>query len=48
MADLPSGRRVELLSWPAGEQYLWPVGDPVELVWALTDDDLTALPWYLE
>ncbi|MFE9012900.1 CHAT domain-containing tetratricopeptide repeat protein [Streptomyces cyaneofuscatus] len=48
LVDLRSDGRVQVLSWPAGEQYPRPVGDPVELVWPLTDDDLTDLRWYLE
>ncbi|MCD9902243.1 CHAT domain-containing protein [Streptomyces sp. MT29] len=48
LVDLRSDGRVQVLSWPAGEQYPRPVSDPVELVWPLTDDDLTDLRWYLE
>ncbi|MFF2735454.1 tetratricopeptide repeat protein [Streptomyces cyaneofuscatus] len=48
LVDLRSDGRVQVLSWPAGEQYPRPVGDPMDLVWPLTDDDLTDLRWYLE
>ncbi|MET7604933.1 tetratricopeptide repeat protein, partial [Streptomyces avermitilis] len=48
LVDLRADRRVQVSSWPAGEQYARPVGDPVELVWPLSDDDLADLRWYLE
>ncbi|MFJ9976703.1 tetratricopeptide repeat protein, partial [Streptomyces cyaneofuscatus] len=48
LVDLRSDGRVQVLSWPAGEQYPRPVGDPMDLMWPLTDDDLTDLRWYLE
>ncbi|MFD8118057.1 CHAT domain-containing tetratricopeptide repeat protein [Streptomyces microflavus] len=48
LVDLRSDGRVQVSSWPTREQYARPVGDPVELVWPLTDDDLTDLRWYLE
>ncbi|MGW0538606.1 CHAT domain-containing protein [Streptomyces sp. NPDC003032] len=48
LVDLRSDGRVQVSSWPAGEQFPRPVGDPVELVWPLSDEDLADLRWYLE
>ncbi|MFJ1595542.1 tetratricopeptide repeat protein [Streptomyces sp. NPDC088261] len=48
LVDLRDDGLVQVSSWPTGEQYPRPAGDPVELVWPLSDEDLTDLRWYLE
>ncbi|WP_406485991.1 tetratricopeptide repeat protein [Streptomyces phaeochromogenes] len=48
LVDLRSDGRVQVSSWPAGEQFPRPVGEPVQLVWPLSDEDLADLRWYLE
>ena len=48
LVELRADERVQVSWWPAGEQYPRQLGDPVELVWPLDDDDLADLRWYLE
>ncbi|WUH95903.1 tetratricopeptide repeat protein [Streptomyces sp. NBC_00433] len=46
--DLRADGLVQVSTWAAGDQFPRPVGDPVELVWPLPDEDLADLRWYLE
>lgn len=48
LVDLRDDGLVQVSSWPAREQFPRAVGDAVELVWPLADEDLADLRWYLE
>ncbi|WP_327398709.1 tetratricopeptide repeat protein [Streptomyces sp. NBC_01288] len=48
LVDLRDDGLVQVSAWPAGERLPRQAGNPVPLVWPLSDDDLTDLRWYLE
>lgn len=47
LVDIDRDGRAQVSAWLEGELPA-PVGDPVELEWPLTADELEDLRWYLE